>query len=556
MTGKNLITLALLLASSICGAEIKVISNTDAAKLWQQISGGPLPKVINEVDDMAIIELKGNVDLNSYTNDVKTGAGNINTPTENGSFYKAVFVGDTRKTYLDETVNFFQFGLTHSNDHSVLSSTPAQFNNLQMGRSGSDYYVGLGDVAPSFSKLSTALGARGILAQKQIDDYLFSTYAGAVSESWEALGSGAVRKQFLRDVFGAKVETDTSSGVKFYLTGQSGADRSGSVTIPTGASAAKLRSATVGFDYRKENFNLTAERGVSEVQQETLADRSGDAFIADATWRKDAISLKTGYHEINSAYLTLSAMATPGVMERYFGVEWIARKWVTFGLDVNNTKNTTLGTVGAPSQTTEGNSKTARVNFILHPDSPDWSLSLQKNDSLSKTAATPGNSLNEQNSVALKYESSVWGGGLKYSAARLRNETASTMDSDSGDWQFSLNRPFNNFVGYGINAGLNYRIQDQTLSVGGKTVTTNRSINVSASREDIGTVNLILLDGSTLRPDGQPELKVLGKQLDLAHQFVNAGIGKLFVRENQSNMSDPTLAVEEKVAGIQYEHSF
>lgn len=554
------VALAITLIAITALADIKAVSNQEAAQSCQQSAGGAAPVLVENPDGSSTVEWHGSADITTYQNNVETKTGTQNTPELNGNFYKAIIQGDVRKTFADQTINFFQFGLTHSNDHSVIASTPAQFSNLQMGRSGLDYYVGLGDIAPNFSKLSSGLGARGVLLQKQISDFILTGYAGVLSDSWEMLGDAVVRTNFLKDVYGFKLEKPIANGLKLFVTTQAGTDRPGSITDPVASSTAlatKIRAGSVGAQYSLDQFSITAEKAQGGAQQETLADRKGEAFIADATWRKTDVSLKTGYHNLDPGYASLSAAAIPGVEEVYGGVDYAAKKWLTVGFDANNSKSKTLATASVASQITETKGQTARANFKLHPDSPDWSLNLQKNNSSSTNTAIPGTVKNEQNTAGVKYESQVYTGGLSYSTGTVRNEVSPTANSDASNWQAYVSRPFKIFSDWTLSAGLTYGVQDQRLiAAGTSSMTTNRGLTISGERAEFLTFGFSLSDGSSTRPGGLSNLNVLSKQLDMSHPFTKNSVGKLYVRNSESNLSDPLLAVQEQSAGLDYSYAF
>ena len=269
------------------------------------------------------------------------------------------------------------------------------------------------------------------------------------------------------------------------------------------------------------------------------------------------MSLKTGYHNLDPGFATLSAAAIPGVEEVYGGANWVAKKWMTLGVDANTSKNKTLALPFTPSQTTETHAQTARANFKLHPETPDWSFSLQKNNSETTSTANPGTSKNVQSSAGVRYDSPVWAAALNYLVGELRNEMSPTLDSDTTNWQFNLSRPFKNFTDWNISAVLSYGVQDQhLLTSSSSTVTTTRSLTVSGEHPDVVSFSATISDGTTSRPDGLSDLDVLSKQLDVSHPFSKTSLAKLFYRTTESNLSDPLLGVEEQTTGIEYTYAF
>lgn len=561
---KPLYPLAFLTVSGLVMAEQpQTVTNDQAAQSWQQNNpGGQTPQIVRQEDGSTRIEWTGGVAADVYTNKITT-SNSANTPLRSGDFYKAAIQSDLRGINPAGTVNYFQFGLTHSNDRAVLSLYPRQINNIQLGRSGQGYLMAVGDVAPNFSSLSSALGARGFIGQKQIGDTSISGYGGVVAESWEAVDNTVARNQFLRDVYGVKLENAFTQNLKIYATGQAGADRAGSITNPlwsASALAAKLHASSMGFQYAEGQFQLAGETAVSGYQQETQADRSGRASVLDAGWRGQAVALRAGYHDIDPGFTSLSLMAIAGVKEAYTGGDWTVASWLALGADLRNSKNSTLATIFTPSQATDTDSGAVRANINFGPNLPGWGLSLQKNGSKTRDALSNA-SRNEQNSVMLNYASPGWTAGLGHGLGNIRNEASSALDSDMTSWQFMLGRSLSDAsntspASWSLNINLNAALQDQRLLSGTGTRNVNYTLTFAGQRAGWGNLNLVLTDGLTSRPTGQPDLKLRSAQLEAVHPFSQASSAKLYVRDTRSNIGDPLLGVDERVAGVQYTHSF
>jgi hypothetical protein len=551
----------------------QTVTNDQAAQSWQQNNfGGQAPQLVQQEDGTTRIEWKGGVSADVYTNSVTTSNGTINTPLRNGTFYKGVVQSDLRGISSTGTVNYFQFGLTQTDDHSVLSLYPHQINNIQLGRSGQGYLLAMGDVAPNFSSLSSALGARGIIGQKQIGDTIVYGYGGVLAESWEALDDLVVRNQFVRDVYGVKLEHAWSQGLKVYATGQTGSDREGSITNHTLAAtalAAKLHDYSVGFQYAEGQFQLTGETASGGFQQVTQESHSGRASILDAGWRGQTVSLRTGYHDIDPGFASLSTMAVAGVKEIYGGGDWMAASWITLGADVRNSKNSTLmffqspgfNPVYIPTKISDTDSGALRANINFGPDLPGWSVGLQQN--ASKTRDLMSNvSRNGQSSATLNYATPAWTSGLGYGLGKVRNGASPAMDSDTTSWQFMLGRSLNNAdtttpASWMFNVNLNAALQDQQLLLAG---TSSRNVNYSLTfagqRVNWGGLNLVLTNGLTTRPTGQPDLKLRSSQLEAVHPFSPMSSAKIYLRDTQRNIGDPLLGADERVVGAQFIYTF
>lgn len=562
---KPLYPLAFLAGSGLVMAEqLVAVTNDQVAQSWQQNNlGGQTPLLVQQEDGSTRIEWKGGVTADAYTNKVTTANGNINTPFRSGTFYKGVVQSDLRGINAAAgTVNYFQFGATHSNDRAVLSLYPRQINNLQFGRSGPGYLVAVGDIAPNFSSLSSALGARGFIGQKQIGDTTVHAYGGVVAESWEAFENTVVRNQFLRDVYGVKLENAFTQNLKVYATGQAGADRAGSITnplLPPSVLTAKLRASSIGFQYAEGPYQLTGETAASGYQQNTQAGRSGRASILDAGWRGQTVSLRTGYHAIDPEFASLSTMVAAGVKEIYASGDWTAASWLTLGADLRNSKNSTLAAFGFPSQTTDTDSAAARANINFGPDLPGWGLGLQQSGSKSRDALS-NVSRNEQTSAMLNYASPIWSSGLGYGLGKTRNGASPVMDSDTTSWQFMFGRSLsdaNNTLpaSWSLNVSFNAASQDQQLLSGASTRNLNYSLTFAGQRAGWGNLNLLLTNGLTTRPAGA-DLKLRSVQLEAVHPFSPMSSAKLYLRDTRSNIGDPILGVDESVAGVQYTYNF
>lgn len=534
-------------------------SNEAAAQAWQQgNAGASTPVLIPQEDGSTKIEWHGGVTVDGYVNTVSSAAGTWGSPLASGHFVKAQIQSDLRGLAPSGDVNYFQFGLTQTNDRSVLSVFPRQINNLQLGRSGPGYLLAAGDVAPNFSSLSSALGVRGLIAQKQIDNTIFSGYAGFVVPSWEMLEGRIPRTQFVRDVQGIKLEQNFNENLKLYATGQYGADRPDSPDV-TGLAPSKVYAGTLGFQYALDNYQISGETAASHFNQLGEGTRSGNASIIDATWRGQSVALRVGYHNVAADFVSLSQAATPGIRESYAGADWTAATWVTFGLDLRNSKSMSRDTVFSPSQLTDTDSGSVRANINFGENYPGWGATLQQSASNSRDPSKML-SRNQQSSVGVNYSAAQWNSSIAYSLGKVRSEASSTYDSDTTTWQGSVGRSFSNADGltsatWSINTNLNASIQEQDLLSGLETRAFTSSFSISGQRTGWGTVNLVLSKGFNTRPS-QSALRMEAIQLDASCPIgTQAGV-KLYLRDTRRNIDDPALAAEEKVAGMQLNYNF
>lgn len=538
-------------------------SNEQVLQNWQQNNvGGQQPVLVKQGEGETRIEWKGSVTANAYSNDIVNANGVTNTPLTSGSFYKSVVTSDMRAVLPGGNVNYFQFGVTHSNDRSVLSLFPRQINNIQLGSSGQNYMLAVGDVAPNFSSLSSSLGVRGLIGQYKLGDATAYGYAGVVAESWEALEKNVLRNQFVRDVVGAKVEYALTPSLKVYATGQRAGDQDGSITnvdIAASALPSQIHSSTIGFQYAEGAYQLSGETALSSFRQSGQEGRSGQASILDSTWRGQSLSLRGGYHDIDPKFVTLSGMASPGVREVYAGGDWTAATWVTLGAELRNSKNISLATTDVPSTTTTTDSGTLRANINFGPDMPGWGLSLQDMESRI-TDPQRQISKNAQRSATLNYSAQGWTTGFGYGLATVRSQASPTWDSDTASWNLNVGRVFSDADGaspatWSLNLGLVAALQYQHMLYGSDTQNINYTLNLSGQRNGWGNFALQLVDGFITRP-GASDLRSRAAQFEATHPFSSQNALKFYYRKAFRNIHDPLSGATERVSGIQYNHAF
>lgn len=531
--------LILLLALNVRAQQITTVTNDEALLAWQN-----------------------SIEGNTYTNDVDSASSTVNTPLKDGSFYKAQYQTDLRRTFNDEKIDFFQFSLTHSNDPAVLSSTQNQINNLQLGRSGPEYYVSAGDVAPNFSSLSSALAVRGVLGQKVLGNYTVSLFGGKVADSWEALSNSVLRSQFLRDVYGAKVETDLSDRLGVYLTAQNSQDDGGSLTDPAAVgtlNARNVQSITIGFKYEiAPELTLAGEAAQSTSKTETQPELNGKASILDATWKKGMVTVRGGYHNLDPEYVSLSSKAQAGIIENLLSLDWKASSWLDVGAGVTKTRSTTLAAFPLVSTSHQTDAENVKAGITL---SQAWGLSLQKSNSRTRDLSSDELTSNEQTSAGLKFNSSGWTAALNRSYLEVRNESLPSMEANTTNTKLSVGRQISensNFAeaAWGLDMGFDYGLQEQDLLSGEETASVNRSLTLSGRLTKWGSLNLVLSDNTTERPNGLSDLTTLSQDIEAVHDFSQTSKGRIYYRHTESNTGAPLLAVEERVLGANFSCAF
>jgi hypothetical protein len=542
---------------------VQLAPNEQVMQTWSQGNpGAAAPALTRDEKGNTRLEWKASLTSDVYTNDIESAAGQLTSPLRTGTFFKNSFNSDLRSIGKDNTVDYFQLGMTNSNDLAVLSQNRYQVNNLQFGRTGEGYSLAFGDIAPNFSSLSSSLGARGLYGQRQFGEITASGFTGLVAESWEALDGHVPRSQYLKDVHGLKIEKAFGSSLRTYVTGQGFSERE-----PTAATSQPLltprgrsRSMSGGFQYQQDQFTLNGETANSQFEDGGASNRSGGASILDATWRGESLGLRGGYHDISSGFTSLSLGAQAGIREAYVGADWTAASWVTLSTDLRRSKNEVLASVFSPETHTDTDSASARANFTFGPEHPGWAFALQQAASRSLTSAGQS-SRNRDFSSSLNYSTPAWNAGLVYGLGKVTSEASPTSDSLNDNWSINLSRIFSDAQAdqpqtWNVNVTFSATAQKQRLVAGGQTGNTSYSLGLSGQRSGWGTFNFMLTGGETVQPLGGPNLRLIGFQLDAFYPFKDQNGIKFYLRNTRRNIDDPLLSASEKVAGLQLVYSF
>ena len=553
--------MVLLVFAGTAGAQSQTASNDAIAQAFAQ-AGGATPQVVAQPDGSTRIEWHGNATADVYGNKINSAGGATNTPLTSGTFGKSIFQSDLRGIGPGGDVSQFQLGMTFSNDRSVLSQTSHQINNLQLGRAGPNYQITIGDVAPNFSTLSSALGVRGLMASRQFGSTGVSGYAGVVAESWEALGEQIYRNQLVRDVYGVKVDHAITPTLKVYATGQEGSDRSDSITAPGVIGTlqpARVRTGSGGLTYQDGPWQFSSEAAMSGFEQTGLPGRHGHAVVADGSWRGSTVTLRGGFHDIDTNFASLSTAAQAGIKETYAGGDWTAASWLSLGSDLRRSKLATLDTVSTPSAITRTDSGTLRATVNLGPNWPGWTGTVQQAESRIFDSLAQ-RSRNEQSSAGINYASPTWTSGVNYGLAKVRSAAAAASDSDTESFQLMLGRAFNNAnanapASWTLNLNTSGGMQRQHLLAGGDTVTTNYSVGISGQNTRYGSLNLIFTGGQITQITGLPALRQRGVQVEALHPLSARSAVKVYSRDTQRNIGDPLSGATERVTGIQLSYT-
>lgn len=534
-------------------------TNDAVVQEWSKNNAGASsPSLTQQEDGGTKIEWHGGISVDNYTNDIAS-QNSFGSSLNQGNHTLAQLQSDLRNTTQSGDVNYFQLSATSTNDRAVLSQYPRQINSVQVGRAGAGYILSVGDVAPNFSSLGSALGVRGLIGQRQVGQVAISAYAGVVAPSWEYIESRVPRTQLMKEVQGAKVEYSFTEKLKAYVTGQHGMDKADSADIAVLAPT-KIHSGSIGFQYLDNDYQLTGETALSHFQQEGEQSRNGHATIVDGAWRGQTVSLRGGYHDLNAKYISLSQAAQPGIREGYAGADWVLASWISLGVDLRNSKNFTLATLFNPSQMTDTDSGSVRANINFGANHPNWSMSVQESVSNSRDPRNQ-RSYREQSTINLNYAQEKWNAAIAYGLAKEQSEANPRMDSHTDNWQASVGRLFNNqdaisMATWSINTNLSASLQNQHLSDGLETKAFLSSFNISAQRNDWGLLNVMLGNGFNTRPLGQSTLRMTTLQIDGSRQLGTRGNIKLYAREVRRNMNDAALFADERITGVQLSYAF
>jgi hypothetical protein len=542
---------------------VELAPNDQVIQSWQQNNmGGSSPTLKREEDGSTRLEWKIGGTFDAYTNNVQSAGGFVTSPIRTGTFFRNSFSSDLRAIHRDNVVDYFQLGMSHSNDLAVLSQNRYQVNNVQLGRAGEGYMVALGDIAPNFSSLSSSLGARGLYGQRQFADMTVYGFTGIVAESWETLDNRIPRNQYLKDVHGIKLEKAFGSSLRAYVTSQAFSERepSGNLAQPLFTPRGKSQSMSGGFQYQKDQFSLTGETAGSHFEDGGNADRSGGASTLDASWRGESVGLRAGYHDITNGFTSLSLAAQAGVREAYTGVDWTAASWVTLSSDLRRSRSTTLGTAAFASTYIDTDSAALRATINFGADHPGWALGLQQ--AMANSVNSAGQvARNRDFSSTLNYSTQAWNAGVGFGRGKVISEVSPASDSLNDNWSFNVGRTFSDAQAdrpqtWSFGTNFSATAQTQRLIAGGQTANTNYTVSLTGQRAGWGTFSLILMDGATTQPMGGPNLRLRGLQFEAVYPLQGQSSVKFYMRSTHRNIDDPVLSSREDIAGVQLIYSF
>ncbi|TWO68744.1 hypothetical protein FN976_22400 [Caenimonas sedimenti] len=529
-------------------------SDEEVIRGWQAAMPGSPTPVLTPQADGTRLTWTGAATADAYDTRVRSGSGYTGSPQSNGTFGKASTQGDARWVHGDGTVDAFGFRTLHTDDRSALPRSAYQLGNLQVGRTAGAWSFAAGDVAPNFSRLSSALGVRGALGQVNLGPVALSGFTGRVAESWEALGRPVLRTQPVRTVHGGKLELPLGETLKVHATSQQYAqERLPNDSAAAGAPRAVSRNSTLGLQYAKGDLTLTGEAATSRLDDDVHGDREGHAGVVDGTWRMGTAALRFGAHHIDPGYTSLSQGATPGVEEAYVALDWPVVSWLTLGGDVRTSRNSTLATelMQAVVSRTRSAALNATVNF--GSEWPGWSATLQRAVSES-TSAGDQRQANEATSAGITYYGPVWNFQLARSRAVVENSSYPAGNSTTEGWTGNVRR---NWAAAEAGAwtaavGLSGRSQVQRMALGLRSEARDVAVQVSADRPGVANLSLAAAIGTLQQATDAAPVRTRSVQADVTVPIAgDAAQLKFYLRYSTRDGADPVLELMERTVGLQ-----
>lgn len=567
-------------------------ANQQVLRSWQQQTGQSIPFGLPAALDPATgkpkadagqgLEFHGQIELGAYNSKVSNPSGNPALGSaRDGNFGKLVFQGDVRTRNAEQDVTYAQGTFTSTDDRGFQSRYATQINNLQVGRTGIGYQIALGDVAASFSGLSTNQGLRGILLAKDIGAFALTGYAGVVADSWEALAGRDTRDgqparlRNLRDVMGVKTEykiiQQGASQASVYATLQNYRDRAGSATapsplapLPVGTVIAPLTTlegtvVSLGGKFNQGNLQLTSELASSRTKDQSATQDSANdqAFVVDTLYKIGSVSLRAGHHNLGANYAALAQTNAPGVRETYAGADWQITPQLLWGIDARTavTRAATLAalTGGAgllAAKQSNLDSLSNRLSYSLQ-DIPGLAFSLSDTRSQGRDLIGNANKI-DTTQLGASFANSNWNANVLLGFGHYKSAAMPSLDSNNSNWQLFVGR---NWRAASVTLGLQATVGQQTqkfLTSATSSPSNNMGLYLQATHPMLGSLNAGWQQQSLSQPTaGAPRLKSDSFNLDISRDFGPNWNAKAYAKASKRNQGDALLQYGERVVGLQ-----
>lgn len=558
--------LLLLLLCSMPGL-VAAESNQEVLDAWQETSGqsGTIS------DDTGELEWHGQITQDLYHVDVESSQpSNTLSGLDEGNFSTTRFSGDLRYSDSDQNVTYIQGGYTQTNDEALQNRYHGQLNNIQAGRVGGTYQLAAGDVVADFSKIGSSLGLRGVYGTKQLNAYNISGYAGTIANSWESLfnrntftGQPA-RTQYLRDVVGGKLSYAINNNWSVFGTAQSYSDRDSSLND---AQSAFLFSengvtGTAGVQFQNERALLSMELGSSRVSYDEVGadDTSDTAFLVDAEYAWDTVTLQAGHHDLGTRYTSLAQNILPGVRETYLSGQWLISPNLTYGGDVRNSDSRVSNLFGQKSALNEAYTFSNWLTYAVS-QVPGLSFNLQDTRNWVEVKDLDAKQRTSNTDFTTSYANQQYSASVTYSNYRERDNTSSLTNSTTDGIQVSLGRQVQegelllmpNVTG---NIQIFGGYQHQRIANGTETTGGNQGLSVNMASKKIGQLQFSFTNRDTSQPNGGGSLNTQSIYFDWTKVVADVFSFKAYVSNNYFNHGDSTKRVDEKIVGIQGDYQW
>ena len=327
---------------------------------------------------------------------------------------------------------------------------------------------------------------------------------------------------------------------------------------------AKGMSTTIGAAYKKELWTATLELGQSRFEQQTTVAQKDRALLFDVSWQGDPVSVRTGYHDIGSAYTTLGTVSA-GTRETYANLGWKINAQLNASLDARVSRYTpnvspaltspppivpvpvivdpfappTPLITPPPKVVTDSKSANATLSY-----NPAWLTGFSNNISVGRATTqqvgSADHTKNDNASATTAYTVDGWTGSVNLTATK--NDATGTNPSiaKTRGGTLTLGRSVNDAPsGRGVNWSLSYTKQWQdngaTLSAPASAGWNNRlNGSLGVSWQDKGAINVSAFLGHLKDPVSGAIGKQQGWQSDATWQFAKKWSFKLYIRDSKN----------------------
>ena len=544
-------------------------NDADVIKQFAQATLLPAPQVTTTAAG-AEITWNNTLDLGVYQN--KSAGGTVLTPNVGGALNKTLFGTDYKRVAPGDETTWAQADFTRSNDTAV-QKHPFLVNKVQVGYSLPGVSAVVGDIALAHSALGAQIPLRGAQGQKTWGPVVFSGAAGLFADDWRTTLSSNFRQSYPREAYAFRVGSapdafaEAIKGFEVFATVQRFSDLAKiSALVLTPPPTAKGMSATVGAAYRRDVWVATLEWGQSRFEQVTQTPQSDRALLFDIGWQGDPVSVRTGYHDIGSAYTTLGTVSA-GTRETYANLGWKINAQLTAGLDARVSRYTPnvspaltspLPVVIAPQAlivdpfapltpiialppkvVTDSKSANATLSY-----NPAWLTGFSNNLSLGRATtqqlSSTDHTKNDNVSATTAYTVDGWTGSVNVTATKNDAIGANPSIAKTRGGTLTLGRSINDAPsGRGVNWSLGYTKQWQdngaTASAPAAAGWNNRlNGTFGVSWQDKGSINLAAFLGHLKDPVSGAIGKQQGWQSDATWQFAKKWSFKLYIRDSKN----------------------